>query len=136
MEIKLYKARLKTGNKTDVQIKAAFADSIGEVTQEDLDKYKKSMDLVDGQEILVMESSFDKDSYCLASWNKEDDDVWREYVYIQEQDPYFGSYVDEREEFLEDWESGDYSPSGSITFSKDDVETLEALKRRNRDDNN
>ncbi|WP_060668234.1 hypothetical protein [Oceanobacillus caeni] len=130
MEIKLYKARLKTANKTDDQVKTAFEDGIGEVTQEDIDLYRESMNLVDGQEVIVTDGLLSPDGYyTLVSWQEKDDNVWREFVYIQEQDPYFGTYADEREEFLADWESGDYSPSGSLTFSKDDVEILETLNQ-------
>lgn len=128
MEIKLYKSRLKTGNKTEKQIKGEFNDSFGEVTQEELERYKKSMDMVDGLEIVVTDSFYDG-SYSLIAWDDKDENVWMEFIYLQEQDPYFGTYVDEREEFLADWKSGGYMPNGSLAFQKEDVEILEPLNQ-------
>lgn len=130
MKIKLYKARLKTGGKTEEQIKADFNDSFGEATKEDMERYKKSMDMVDGQEIIVMQSFYDKEYYSMASWQEKDDDVWREFIYLQEQDPIFGTYVDDREKFLKVWEAGEYEPMGALSFSKDDVEIIEELENK------
>ncbi len=133
MEIKLYKARLKTGGKTDEQIKADFNDSFGPVTQEELNRYKTSMEMVDNLEIVVTDSFYD-DSYALISYEEKDEDTWREFIYLQEQDPFFGTYVDEREEFLEDWKSGEYMPNGSLVFQPADVEIIERLKPLNREE--
>ncbi|GGN64449.1 hypothetical protein [Oceanobacillus indicireducens] len=131
MEIKLYKAKLKTGNKTDEQVKAMFVDGF-EVTHEDFDRHKKSLDMVDGLEVVVTDS-FYGDGYSLISWEEKDEDTWKEFIYLQEQDPFFGAYVDEREEFLEDWKSGEYMPNGSLAFQKEDVWILEPLKPLNQE---
>lgn len=123
-KIKIYKAKLKTANKTDEQIKAVYDD---EVSQEEIESYRKTFNSVDNLEILVVDSAFEKGSYVIVGWDPKDDDRWRDFMYEVEQDAFFGTYVDEREEFLNDWNNGEYEPSGSITFSKDDLEILEQI---------
>ncbi|GIN89878.1 hypothetical protein J22TS1_09290 [Siminovitchia terrae] len=38
------------------------------------------------------------------------------------EDEMFGTYIDQRDEFLRDWESEEYSPTGSLVFKEEDVE--------------
>ncbi|MGY0692645.1 hypothetical protein ACW2QC_07600 [Virgibacillus sp. FSP13] len=128
MEFNFYKARLKTSGKIPEQIKADYDGELGPApSKEDVQSWIKVYDLISGIELIVMKSPI-TDGYVPASYDKKDDWKIRDFVYQAEQDPYFGTYINDREEFLEDWKSGDYSPMGSLTFSGDDIEIIEELK--------
>ena len=127
MKIEIYKGVLRTSGKTDEQIKESFNNEFGSITQEEMNDYKKMMDIVDGLEVFVTDSFYGGDSYSLVSWVEKDNDKWKEFVYLAEQDSMFGTYVDEREQFDKDWDTEEYEPNGSLVFNKDDVEILEKV---------
>lgn len=128
MKFTLYKARLKTAGKTPEQIKADYEGGIGPLpSDEEIQSWIKVYDLISGTEITAMKSPL-SDGYCPVAWDEIDDDKFREFVYQAEQDPYFGTYVDEREEFLNDWKTGEYCPTGTLTFDSADVEIIEEIK--------
>lgn len=56
--------------------------------------------------------SFTGQDYCLASWSKDGDQKIMEFVYLAEQGPLFGTYIDEREEY--DWKFGFYTKCWDI----------------------
>ncbi|MFD2628808.1 hypothetical protein [Oceanobacillus kapialis] len=120
--MKVLKVKLTTANKTDDQIKARYD---AEISQKEIENFKTAFDLVDGLEIGVIPSQFDEGSYVVVGWHKDNDHIMRDFVYHMEQDPYFGSYVDDREAFLEDWNNNEYEPAGSLSFEKEDIEVLE-----------
>lgn len=124
--ITLYRANLKTGGKSPEQIIESFRDF--KPSDEEIKNWIAAYDLLDGIEVVVMKS-FDGKDYCLVAWQDDDAEKIRDYIYQAEQDPMFGTYVDEREEFLNDWDSDEYEPSGSLVFSSDDVEIIEELKK-------
>lgn len=129
--IKLYMAKLKTGGKTPEQILAIYEgpNQVGPKPDEkEVKAWIKVFNELDGAEVLVIESLTGED-YCLASWNPDYEEKIMEFVYLAEQDPYFGTYVDEREEFINDWKTGEYEPTGSLVFAKKDVEIIEELKK-------
>jgi hypothetical protein len=129
VKFNFYKARLKTGGKTPEQIKADYDGGLGSApSEEEVQNWIKAYDLISGIELIVMKHPI-SDGYVPVSYDEEDDCKIRDFVYQAEQDPYFGTYINERDEFLEDWKSGDYSPMGSLTFSSDDVEIIEELKK-------
>lgn len=73
----------------------------------------------------------------LYGWEDEWEDKAKEAIYLMEQDPVFGMYIDDREGFDKDWEAGEYEPAGTISFSEDMVEILGRLENNNgqkRDD--
>ncbi len=123
-----YKAKLKTGEKTFDQVKNEFEGP--EPSTEDIQNWLNAYRLIDGIEIIVMDS-WAGDGYCLVSWQEKDADTFKEFIYQIEQDSMFGTYIDDREEFIKDWESDEYCPSGSIVFSENDVEIIEVLKNSN-----
>lgn len=128
MKHTFYKARLKTAGKTPEQIKADFEGGIGPVpTEEEVQGWIKAYDLINGIELVVVKSLI-SEGYIPVSWNDEDNGKIRDFVYQAEQDSFFGTYVNERDEFLEDWKSGEYSPDGVLTFDIKDVEILEEIK--------
>lgn len=118
--MKIHTAKLKTGNKTDEQLKA---DYDGDVTQKEIDRYREQMNVVDGLEVYLTNSSFADGFYVLLSWRDADDHKWREFFWLAEQDPMFGTH-DDKDEFLKDWESGEYEPSGMVAFRDRDVEIV------------
>ncbi len=44
---------------------------------------------------------------------KQDDEKICDFVYQIEQDKLFGLYVNQREEFLKDWDAEEYDPAGA-----------------------
>jgi hypothetical protein len=129
VKITLYKARLKTAGKTPEQIKANYEGGIGPVpSEEEVQGWINAYNLISGIELVVMKSLI-SEGYIPVSWDEEVDGKIRDFVYQAEQDPFFGTYVNEREEFLEDWKSGEYSPAGSLTFDNGDVEIIEELHK-------
>ncbi|WP_057766739.1 hypothetical protein [Cytobacillus praedii] len=127
----LFRAKLKTADKTPEQILANY-EGPGQVGPKPDDKEVQAwinvFNDLDGIEVLVLKS-FTGEDWALASWKQDDDEKVMEFVYLAEQDPYFGTYVDEREEFINDWKSEEYEPSGSLVFSSADVEIIEKLKK-------
>lgn len=124
MKFKLFKAKLRTGGKTKDQI---ISDFEGEVTEKEIRDWKYVFNLIDGKEIIVVEVF--KGRFTLVSWLDEDDSAFRDFIYQAEQDDMFGTYIDDREEFLNDWKDGRYEPTGSLGFDKNDVEIIEELKK-------
>lgn len=123
-EIKLFRVKLKTAGKTPDQILSAYDGP--KPNEEEVKNLIKAYDSLDGIEVVVSKSLI-SDGYCLAAWQNKDENLIRDFVYQAEQDEFFGSYVDDREEFIKDWESDDYSPPGSMVFENDDVEIIEEL---------
>lgn len=127
MEVKLYQVKLHTGDKTIDDIKARFEDEC--LTEQEIKKWLEDCKLIDGTEAIVAKGPINDNDYSLMGWNPADDLKWRDYIYANEQDPYFGTYVDAWDEFLEDWNNDDYSPSGSMVFHENDVEIIKEIKR-------
>lgn len=126
MAINLYKAKLHTSGKTPEQIKNFF-DGL-EPSEEEIQKWIEVYDLVNGLEVVVMKS-WAGSGYSIVGWQDEDDENFKEFVYMVEQDDMYGTYVNEREEFLKDWDSEEYSPNHSLVFQDEDVEIIEELKK-------
>lgn len=125
----LYKAKLITAGKTLGQIKSYFEGGVGPVPSEDeIQDWIKAYDLINGIELVVIKSQI-SNGYCPVAWDKKDDIKMREFIYQVEQDPYFGTYINKREEFLKDWESDEYEPCGVFTFEIEDVEIIEKLPK-------
>jgi len=124
MDLNLFKAKLNTGGKTPEQIKSAFDGP--EPSEEEIQNWIKAYDLIAGIEVVVMKD-WSGNGYCLVAWQDKDDEKIREFIYQAEQDEMFGSYVNEREEFIKDWDSDEYSPAGSLLFNSEDVEIIEEL---------
>lgn len=121
----LYKVVLQTGGKTPEQIKTEFDDF--KISEPKIQLWISAYNLLDGLEVMVRDSFYPDEEYTLLSWKPEDDKTFMEFIYLLEQDGTFGNYVDDRETFLEDWENGEYSPDGSICFSKNELEILEQI---------
>lgn len=126
MKLKTFKARLCTAGKTQEQIKNDYE---GDVTEKQIKDLQRAFDLIDGKEVAVIQFSTSKDRYTLAGWSEKDDSAIRDFIYQAEQDDMFGNYIDDREQFLKDWEDETYEPMGSLGFDKSDVEIIEEMKK-------
>lgn len=119
---RLFKVILKTAGKTEEELLKQYEGP--KPSDKFIKDMKKAYDSLDGLEILAMKS-FVSDGYIAIGWEEEDDHLIRDFIYQAEQDEYFGTYVDEREEFLNDWKNCDYDPMGSLSFSAEEVEIIE-----------
>ena len=117
-----YKARLKTGRITVMDLKKRAARL--KVPAKMILTALKAFQMIDGKEVILTDSFF-CDGYLLASWSDEDKETFMEFVYLLEQDPETGRYIDNREDFIEDWENGNYNPNTFMGFNPDEVEILE-----------
>ncbi|MBN6889919.1 hypothetical protein ACUXCC_003456 [Cytobacillus horneckiae] len=127
----LYRARLKTAGKTPEQILADYEgpNQIGPKPDEkEVNSWIQVYNILHGIEVIVAKD-FVGDDYVVTSWKDEDDNKIMEYFYLAEQDPLFGTYFEEREEFLKDWKSNEYCPSATVIFAKNDVEIIEKLEK-------
>jgi hypothetical protein len=126
--IDLYKAKLHTAGKTPEQILKGY-DGLTP-SDEVVQGIIKAYNLIDGLEVVVSNSFYGKDTYTLIIWNKSDDDKFKEFSYLLEQDPFMGTYVNEREQFDKDWDSEQYEPPGSLSFQKSDVEIIVKVEQK------
>lgn len=78
---------------------------------------------MDGETALVIESSAIDGQYLFLGLKDKEKD--RELHYMFEQDSHFGTYIDDREQFDKDWDSGDYEPDGCHYLEPENVEILE-----------
>ena len=127
MIFKLFHAKLNTGGKTAEQIKNEFEGYAP--SNEEVQRWIKAYDLINGLEVVVM-ASMRENSYSLVGWDEKDDDKFREYTYLVEQDPLFGSYIDNYEGFIADWGMDEYCSSVSLCFDGSDLEIIERLKTK------
>lgn len=126
MKVKVYRAKLHIRGKNIYDIKTRFE---GEgLTEKELNKWLEDCKLVDGTEVIIAKGPDNDSDYSLIGWDQENDDKWRDYIYTIEQDPYFGTYIDSWDKFVEDWNNDDYSPSGSLVIHDNDVEIIEEIK--------
>jgi len=127
--LKLYKAKLHTGEKTREQIVKQFQTG-PKPTEKEIADAMKFYKMLDGAEVIVTDS-ITAGEYHLASWTDAENARMKEAIYLLEQDAMCGTYIDQRAEFDADWESGEYSPDGMVAFDAADVEIIEALSVRN-----
>lgn len=124
---RIFKVVLKTAGKTEEELLNQYEGP--KSSDQFIKEMKKAYDSLDGLEILAMKS-FVSDGYIVIAWEEDDDPLIRDFIYQAEQDEYYGTYVDEREEFLKDWKTGDYSPMGSLSFSEKEIEIIEEAKKK------
>lgn len=109
---------LKTGGKS---IEKIVEDSIGDPQQMNLSK----------EEAEIVKAYLDRFNDCRVDLNGDgylegwDEDFFnegriKEAFYLLEQDPMFGTYVDDREGFDRDWAEGEYQPDAGIRFRECD----------------
>ena len=111
------KALLNTECVNEEWIRARNKD--WQFSQEDIDRILKAEKLLNGQIVLLSSETFGLDGADYPIFGLENEEIFKEYVWLLEQDPLFGTYIDDRESFDKDWESDDYSPSGVITIPEE-----------------
>ena len=126
MNIKPIKAMLHTAGKTDEEI----LKQSGLISPEEIPKARKIIEAWDGIEVIVDATLINEQiqQYALIGWDEQDceiDGQIKEVIYLMEQDPMFGTYVNDRERFELDWAEKRYEPAGSIVFEPEDIEILE-----------
>lgn len=85
--------------------------------------WKEVAELMDGEEALVIRSAFEPKEYVfLELVNKEKN---KEVFYKAEQDRIVGMYIDDRERFDKDWDSGNYEPDGVMRIEQKFVELID-----------
>ena len=111
--MKIKEARLKTLNMFD-----KFKEDQDDSLWTDIEK------LMDGEIALVIKSSMDNEQYVFLGLKDEEKD--KELHYMIEQDSMIGVYIDDREGFDRDWDSGEYEPDGCIYLNPENVELLKS----------
>lgn len=117
--MKIYSAILHTGGKSLEEIKGSEKE--WNYSDEEAQIIKEYMDAWDGIEICVMEVE-NRFAY-LSHADQQDEEVMNAF-YFMEQDPVFGSYQDDREEFERAWKEGEYQAAGTVAFTAEDVELI------------
>lgn len=128
----LFHVQLKTADKQLTDIKESF-DGADLPSEQQLQALLKAYHGLDGVKVLVIPFNEDGENrYTLAMWDKGTATIEkpiREFFYQMEQDALFGQYINESDEFLRDWESGDYSAAGAVVFNEQEIEILEVIER-------
>ena len=120
-KIKLYKGILHTADFTEEMAKAEEQN----YSEEEIKIITDYMQAWDGAHVTL--SNLLPEEYSVVGWPPEEDEKVKNAIYLMEQDPVFGMYVDDRERFDADWAAGEWEPSGSIVFSPAMVEIIGEL---------
>lgn len=120
-KIKLYKGILHTADFTEEMAKAEDQN----YSDEEIKIITNYMQAWDGAHVTL--SNLLPEEYSVVGWSPEEDEKVKNAIYLMEQDPVFGMYVDDRERFDADWAAGTWEPSGSIVFSPAMVEIIGEL---------
>lgn len=120
-KIKLYKGILHTADFTEEMAKAEEQN----YSEEEIKIITDYMQAWDGAHVTL--SNLLPEEYSVVGWPPEEDEKVKNAIYLMEQDPVFGMYVDDRERFDADWAAGEWEPSGSIIFSPAMVEIIGEL---------
>lgn len=124
--MKLYKLRFQTADKTADDIKKDYRSN--PPNDEMCEKLAEAYRNLTGAEFLGASWEYSPDTYSLYNHlNEESHLKLKEFLYLQEQDEYFGNYINDRERFDEDWDADHYEPSGALHFNKNDFEVIEQL---------
>lgn len=120
-KIKPYKGILHTADFTEEMAKAEDQN----YSEEEIKIITDYMQAWDGAHVTL--SNLLPEEYSVVGWPPEEDEKVKNAIYLMEQDPVFGMYVDDRERFDADWAAGEWEPSGSIVFSPAMVEIIGEL---------
>lgn len=82
--------------------------------------WEKIIAYMEGENALVIRSAINDGSYVFLGLQDKEKD--KELHYLFEQDSMFGTYIDDREAFDKDWDSGDYEPDGCHYINPENVE--------------
>ena len=120
--MKLFEVILHTSGKTADQIHAESP----ELSDPEIQIVLKMNALMDGQKAIVMPNPKNTE-YWLAGM--EDKKVDKEVSYLMEQDPLFGCFINQREEFDRAYDSGDYAPDFIHVIEKNQAEIIRVIAK-------
>lgn len=135
-KLQIYEAILHTGGKTKKDIldqdKKANKDSDNilqidinsTMTNAEIDNTITYYNMLDGLRAFVMPGIGGKGYMLVGAAAEEYKNRYKEAMYLMEQDAYFGAYIGMRDEFNQDWDSGNYCPEGIVGLDEDEVEIL------------
>ncbi|KUF37427.1 hypothetical protein [Lysinibacillus sp. F5] len=129
-ELQLYQLKFNTAQMTVETIRDMYTTM--PPANEELEALLKAYHNLHGNEFLGLCFGYASDSWSIHTWNDENDDAIRDFVYQIEQDEMFGTYHDAREEFLSKWANGEYEPSASWHIPKAFVEVIEPFNNLER----
>ena len=95
------------------------------MTEEEIQCYLKILSAMDGQRAIVAPSFSGAEGYDYMGLF--DAAQGKEVAYLMEQDPMMGCFIDQREEFDQVYDSGDYCPDGIWTLEKEYVEIIRPI---------
>lgn len=90
----------------------------------DYELWQRISAYMDGEKAYVIKSRAEEGKYVFLGLLDAEKD--KELHYMFEQDSSFGLYIDDREEFDKDWDSGDYEQDGSIYLEPEYIIMLDA----------
>ena len=90
-----------------------------DLDEEDIANMLKAIKLLNGQVAILNAKTFGLEKEDYPIYGLENDAVFKEYIWLMEQDPLFGAYIDDREAFDKDWDNDEYSPDGVVTIPKE-----------------
>lgn len=117
-DFKLIFAILHTSDMTVEKIKAESP----EVSDADAQNLANVFAIMDGQKSVLLPSWADDNDYSFVGLADRSTD--RELSYRMEQDSFVGCFVDQREEFDTEYDSGNYSRDVSFCFNKKYAEVI------------
>lgn len=120
MKETVYEAYIRTGNKTEEDIKKS-----GVKEQEGIKAHLGFYHAAEGAHMFLAQINSDDRYVVIAYKKKEDEEKYKNAMYSLEQDPMVGTYRNDREAFDRDWASESYSPCGAVMFSSDEIEIVE-----------
>ena len=115
--MKIKKALLDTGFVTEEWIRKENKE--WQLTQEDIERMLKMNSLLNGQVAILNTKTFGLYGEDCPIYGLENEEVFKEFVWLSEQDPVFGAYIDDRETFDKDWDNDEYDPAGVMTIPKE-----------------
>jgi hypothetical protein len=113
---------LHTGDITAKSIKAEFPD----INSRDIDPIIKLNQFLDGKEAIVITSLSDPNEFWYMGMENSVDA--KEAAYLMEQDSETGTFINNRTEFNQVWDSGNYCSDVWHIFKKEQVEIIGSFK--------
>ena len=87
--------------------------------EEDIANMIKADKLLNGQVAILSTEIFGLVGADYPIYGLENEEIFKEYIWLLEQDPIFGAYIDDREAFDKDWDNDEYSPDGVVVIPKE-----------------
>ena len=125
INLTIHRVILHTKSMTPEKIAALGGDN---ATPEDNALYQKIYQTMDGQEAIVMPRIYDSNKMTFCCLTDPEGD--RELSYLMEQDPWLGCYIDDREAFDREYDSGDYGRDVNFILDADLVSIIETIEAK------